>query len=184
MVIDANMYWFPEELFGDREALDRFIAEAPRFYGTNVYLKKGEGPTQIVVEKPEGFPSLNYAEGDYRLETMLADMDEAGVDRAILKVPGCNEWMSLEMCRRFNDGMAAYAEASAGGWCRLRSCLRPAAPAWMPKSTAASTSSALPACSSAPITARAISMTDSLPRSSRSSTRRAPRSMCTMCPFR
>lgn len=43
---------------------------------------------------------------------MLADMDEAGVDKAILKVPGCNEWMSLEMCRRFNDGMAAYAEAS------------------------------------------------------------------------
>lgn len=114
MVIDANMYWFPEELFGDREALDRFIAEAPRVYGTNVYLKRGEGPTQIVVEKPEGFPSLNYAEGDYRLETMLADMDEAGVDRAILKVPGCNEWMSLEMCRRFNDGMAAYAKASGG----------------------------------------------------------------------
>lgn len=33
MVIDANMYWFPEELFGDREALDCFIAEAPASMG-------------------------------------------------------------------------------------------------------------------------------------------------------
>lgn len=113
MVIDANMYWFPEELFSDEEALDRFVAEAPRAYDTNVYLKR-DGVTQVVVEKPTGFPSLNYAQGDYVLETMLADMDEAGVDKAVLKVPGCNEWMSLEMCRRFNDGMAAYAKASEG----------------------------------------------------------------------
>lgn len=114
MVIDANMYWFPEELFKDPEALDRFVAEAPRAYDTNVYLKRDADVTQVVVEKPTGFPSLNYAEGDYVLETMLADMDEAGVDKAVLKVPGCNEWMSLEMCRRFNDGMAAYAKASGG----------------------------------------------------------------------
>lgn len=114
MVIDANMYWFPEELFSDPEALDRFIAEAPRAYDTNVYKKEEGGVTQIVVEKPTGFPSLNYAQGDYVLDHMLKDMDEAGVEKAVLKVPGCNEWMSLEMCRRFNDGMAAYAEASNG----------------------------------------------------------------------
>lgn len=114
MVIDANMYWFPEELFSDPEALDRFVAEAPRAYDTNVYLKTDGGVTQVVVEKPTGFPSLNYAQGDYVLETMLADMDAAGVDKSVLKVPGCNEWMSLETCRRFNDGMAAYARASEG----------------------------------------------------------------------
>lgn len=114
MVIDANMYWFPEELFDDAEALDRFVAESPRTYDTNVYLKQGEDACQVVVEKPTGFPSLNYAKGDYILEQMLADMDEAGVDKAVLKVPGCNEWMSLEMCQRFNDGMAAYAQASKG----------------------------------------------------------------------
>lgn len=114
MVIDANMYWFPEELFDDAEALDRFVAESPRTYDTNVYLKQSEDACQVVVEKPTGFPSLNYAKGDYILEQMLADMDEAGVDKAVLKVPGCNEWMSLEMCQRFNDGMAAYAQASKG----------------------------------------------------------------------
>ncbi len=113
MIIDANMYWFPEELFEDEEALDRFVAEAPRAYDTKVYLKH-EGATQIIVERPTGYECLNYAQGDYVLEKMLADMDEAGVDKAILKVPGCNEWMSLDMCRRFNDGMAAFSKASGG----------------------------------------------------------------------
>jgi hypothetical protein len=89
MVIDANMYWFPEELFTDEEALSRFVAEAPRAFDTNVYLTEKDGLRQVIVEKPAGFPSLNYAQGDYVLETMLADMDEAGVDKAVLKVPGC-----------------------------------------------------------------------------------------------
>ncbi len=114
MVIDANMYWFPEGLFDDPEALDRFVAEAPRAYDTNAYLKESDGVRQVVVEKPTGFPSLNYAQGDYTLERMLADMDEAGVDAAVLKVPGCNEWMSLETCQLFNDGMARHARESGG----------------------------------------------------------------------
>lgn len=114
MVIDANMYWFPEALFQDEQALARFIAEAPRAYGTNVYLKEDGDVRQIIVEKPAGFPSLNYAQGDYVLESMLADMDAAGVDKAVLKVPGCNEWMSLETCKLFNDGMADFARRSGG----------------------------------------------------------------------
>ncbi|SHE24804.1 amidohydrolase family protein [Actinomyces glycerinitolerans] len=112
MIIDANMYWFPEELFTDAEALDRFISEVPRAFDINVYRTCKDGINQLIVEKPAGFPALNYVQGDYVLQTMLADMDAAGVDKAVLKVPGCNEWMSLEMCRRFNDGMAAYAEST------------------------------------------------------------------------
>lgn len=112
MVIDANMYWFPEELFTNEQALSRFIAEAPRAYDTNVYLKDADGVRQVIVEKPAGFEALNYAQGDYVLEHMLTDMDEAGVDKAVMKVPGCNEWMSLATCRLFNDGMARFAERS------------------------------------------------------------------------
>jgi hypothetical protein len=41
-------------------------------------------------------------------------MDEAGVEIALLKVPGCHEWMSLEMCRLFNDGMYEHAKRSNG----------------------------------------------------------------------
>ena len=114
MTIDANMYWFPESLFTDEEALARFVAEAPQDENTRVYLRDADGVRQIIVEKPAGYEALNYAQGDYVLERMLADMDEAGVDVAVLKVPGANEWMSLETCRLFNDGMAEYARRSNG----------------------------------------------------------------------
>lgn len=36
------------------------------------------------------------------------------MDVAVLKVPGANEWMSLETCKFFNDGMADYARRSNG----------------------------------------------------------------------
>ena len=114
MVVDANMYWIPESLFTSEEVLARFVAEAPQDENTRVYLKEGDGVRQVIVEKPAGYEALNYAQGDYVLESMLADMDEAGVDVAVLKVPGANEWMSLETCRFFNDGMADYALRSGG----------------------------------------------------------------------
>jgi hypothetical protein len=53
-------------------------------------------------------------QGDYVLENQLADMDAAGVEKALLKVPGCHEWMSLEMCIRFNNGMHEYEKKSGG----------------------------------------------------------------------
>ncbi|WP_321973102.1 amidohydrolase family protein [Paratractidigestivibacter sp.] len=114
MVIDANMYWVPESLFTNEEVLARFVGEAPQDESTRVYLKDEGGVRQVVVEKPAGYPALNYAQGDYVLERMLADMDEAGVDVAVLKVPGANEWMSLDTCKFFNDGMAEYARLSGG----------------------------------------------------------------------
>ncbi len=114
MVIDANMYWVPESLFTNDEVLARFVGEAPQDEHTRAYLKDEGGVRQVIVEKPAGYEALNYAQGDYVLERMLADMDEAGVDVAVLKVPGANEWMSLETCKFFNDGMADYARRSNG----------------------------------------------------------------------
>lgn len=115
MIIDANSYWFDERIFHDETLCEQFLAEVPRAYDTEGYLTMNSaGKRQIVIEMPAGSPGLNYIEGDYTLEKRLADMDEAGVDKAILKLPGCHEWMSLEMCRRFNDGMAADAKASSG----------------------------------------------------------------------
>ena len=114
MTIDANMYWVPESLFTNEEVLARFVGEAPQGEHTKVYLRDADGVRQVIVEKPAGFEALNYAQGDYVLEHMLADMDEAGVDVAVLKVPGANEWMSLETCKFFNDGMADYARRSNG----------------------------------------------------------------------
>ena len=58
MIVDANMYWFPEEFFTDQEALEEFIELAPRIYDTNVYATQSDGIKQIIVEKPVGFPSV------------------------------------------------------------------------------------------------------------------------------
>ena len=114
MVVDANMYWVPEKLFCNENLLARFVGEAPQDEQTRAYLRDADGVRQVVVEKPAGYEALNYAQGDYVLDTMLADMDESGVDVAVLKVPGANEWMSMEMCRLFNDGMADFARRSGG----------------------------------------------------------------------
>ncbi|MCD7886068.1 MAG: amidohydrolase, partial [Clostridiales bacterium] len=69
MIIDANLYWFPERVFEDEKALNTFLSEIPRNYGTNGYLKVNDnGTRQIVIEKPTGYQSLNYVQGDYKLE--------------------------------------------------------------------------------------------------------------------
>lgn len=114
MVIDANMYWLPEELFTDNKLLKEFLSEMPDEYGWYGYVKELEenGLKQIVIEKPKGFQNLNYVQGEYLLTKQLKDMDQAGVDKAILKLPGCHEWMNLSLCKIFNDGMAEHAKKS------------------------------------------------------------------------
>ena len=114
MVIDANLYWFDETVFDDEKLLNQFINEIPKQYGMNGYVKTNDGLKQIVIEKPKGSQNLNYLQGEYTLEKIIHDMDQAGVDKAILKMPGCSEWMSLDMCRRFNKGMYEYAKQSHG----------------------------------------------------------------------
>lgn len=114
MVIDANIYWFPESLFTDETMLKQFLAEIPQADDTTGFVKTEAGKKQIVVERPVGYASVNYLQGDYELEVLLNALVQAGVDRAVMKVPCCQEWMSVEMCRIFNDGMAKYQKESGG----------------------------------------------------------------------
>ncbi len=116
MIIDANMFWFPEEIFAEPRLMQQFLAEIPGRSGYTGYesVSEKDGQKQIVIEKPKGFQNLNYAQGDYILEKQLAAMDQAGIDKAVLKVPGCQEWLSLDTCRRFNDGMAEHVRQSGG----------------------------------------------------------------------
>ena len=84
MIIDANMYWLPETIFDDESLAARFLAAIPAdspIYGHEKTLEAGQ-PRQIVIEKPKGYPNLNYVQGDYFLEKQLADMDAAGVEKA------------------------------------------------------------------------------------------------------
>ena len=115
-VIDATLYWFPEELVTNDELAEKFLSEIPVQYGIKGYLKENpeSGLRQYVIEKPVGSENLNYVQGDYLLEKQLSDMDKAGVDKAVLKLSCQQEWMSLDMCRLFNDGMAAHVKKSQG----------------------------------------------------------------------
>lgn len=116
MVIDANLYWIPEELFTDEELQKHFLSVVPEKYEWYGKIEEipGSGKLQFIMEKPKGFANLNYVQGDYTLEKELADMDAAGVDKAVMKTPGCSEWLDLPLCRYFNDHAAAHAAKSGG----------------------------------------------------------------------
>jgi predicted TIM-barrel fold metal-dependent hydrolase len=112
MIIDDNMHWLPENLFKDKALRDSFINCVPYAYGECARVKAIPGTKleQIVIEKPMGYENLNYAENQYDSETQLADMDEAGVDIAILRIPCWQEWLPLDMCKTVNDGLAEHVK--------------------------------------------------------------------------
>ena len=115
MIIDANVYWLPEELFTDPTITEAFLRCVPQEYNVRASAHSTtDGDVEIRIEKPLGCENLNYFGKDYAMERQLADMDTAGVDKAILKLPGCQEWLSLELCRFFNDAVAKHVKESDG----------------------------------------------------------------------
>lgn len=115
MIIDVNMHHLPEDLFTNETVLNGFLTTAPRGFGEVAYLSTTEsGARQLILEKPKGRPNLNYVEGDYSLEMKLKAMDENGVDKAILRVPVWQEWLSLETCRIVNNNAADMCKRSKG----------------------------------------------------------------------
>lgn len=114
MKIDANMYWLPEKLFEDQTLMEEFLEAMPSEFGWYGYAVDKGDRRQIVIEKPKGYQNLNYVQGEYELEQQLRDLDEAGMDKAVLKLPGCHEWMTLSLCHLFNDLMAEHGAASHG----------------------------------------------------------------------
>lgn len=115
MIIDCNVHHLPQNLFTDEKMLDGFFSTAPRPYGWVPSLEKlPTGKTQLKLEMPKGYPVLNYVEGDYSLESKLKAMDDAGVDKAIIRVPVWQEWLRLDTCKIINDEAAAMCKASNG----------------------------------------------------------------------
>lgn len=126
MVIDSNIYWLPESLFTDIDLQEKFFSAIPHEYGWYGRMETLEnGKKQIILEKPEGSANLNYVQGEYELGVQLADMDSAGIDMGLLKVPGCHEWLTPELCHTFNAGMAEHSKASGGRLVPL-ACIAPA----------------------------------------------------------
>ena len=63
---------------------------------------------QIVIAKPEGHENLNYAENQYDPALRVKDMDGAGVDLAVLRIPVWQSWLPLDLCKQVNDLLAAH----------------------------------------------------------------------------
>jgi len=121
MIIDANMHWLPENLFKDKFLLDSFINCVPCAYGeyARIALIPGTKLQQIIIEKPQGYENLNYAEDQYDPKNRVKDMDEAGVDIGILRIPCWQEWLSFETCKLVNDRLAKQIKQYPGRFVAL-----------------------------------------------------------------
>ncbi|MDR3288029.1 MAG: amidohydrolase [Peptococcaceae bacterium] len=116
MIIDINMHHLPEDLFTNEKIMDGFLSTAPRSFGEIAYLSTTPetGARQLILEKPKGYQNINYVEGDYSLEAKLRAMDDAGVDKALLRVPVWEEWLRLDTCKIVNDQAASICQRSGG----------------------------------------------------------------------
>ena len=116
MIIDCNMHWMPETLFKDEALLNAFLRTAPK--SANVYAKLSTVPgtqnVQMVIEQPKGYPNLNYTTLDVDAVTRVANMDKAGVQKAILRLPCWEEWIDLEMAKKINNMMAQTVKKYPG----------------------------------------------------------------------
>ncbi|VDG22438.1 amidohydrolase family protein [Lactiplantibacillus mudanjiangensis] len=115
MIIDANVYWLPAELFTDEQLQQRFIQAVDNGHDAKATVSTlTDGTKKIVIEQPIGQSSLDYFQNDYQLTKQLADMDAGQVDQAILKLPGCQAWLPLDLCKVFNRAVAKHIQASHG----------------------------------------------------------------------
>lgn len=115
MIIDANVYWLPNELFTDEHLQNKFIQAINNGHDSKATVTNNpDGTKKIVIEEPIGQSSLDYFQNDYLLDHQLHDMNLAHVDLAVLKLPGCQEWMDIELCKIFNRAVAKHVKASHG----------------------------------------------------------------------
>lgn len=121
MIIDSNMHWLPENLFDDEALLDSFLCVVPKEYGVHAKLAPipGKNLRQIVIEQPKGCEVLNYAENQYCCEEQIKDMNEAGIDIGMLRIPCWQEWLDLETCKKLNNGLAGHLKAHPGRFLAL-----------------------------------------------------------------
>jgi predicted TIM-barrel fold metal-dependent hydrolase len=107
MIVDNNMHWMPETMFTDEALLEEILRIPPR--SEECFAEKttipGTDKVQIILEQPKGYQNVNYTESDADAEKRIKTMDEIGIDKAILRVPVIEEWLNLEMSRKFNDLM-------------------------------------------------------------------------------
>lgn len=120
-VVDANMHWLPDTLFTDESLQEAMMGCIPRHHGIHARVEQipGKDLRQIIIEEPKGFVNINYAESQYSLEGQLTDMEKAGIDHAVFRIPVWQEWLNLETSKRVNDGLADYVARGKGKFTAL-----------------------------------------------------------------
>ena len=115
MIVDIDMHWHPESVFSDKSLLNAYI-RSTKAAGQFVELRDipGTKKQQMVVCQPEGVENLNLADVFVGVEDRLKAMDEAGVDKGILRICCFQQWMNLELLKRVNNLMADYIKQYPG----------------------------------------------------------------------
>lgn len=115
-IIDDNMHFLPPDLLTNIKLRDAFVESVPREYGQFASVQKipGTDHDQIVLEWPKGYENLNFSQIHVDPDSRIVAMEEAGVDRAILRVPCWQEWIDLELCKKVNNDIASYIEQHPG----------------------------------------------------------------------
>ena len=95
LLIDVHHHWMPEE----------------HYHGVERWLRPGEearranGVLEIYRDNLCVLPNLTTLM--YRADAQLEAMDTVGVQTAVLHAANWLEWLTMDNCRTFNDGMAA-----------------------------------------------------------------------------
>lgn len=115
MIIDANVYWLPAELFTDEPLQQKFVQAVNNGRDSKAIVSTlPDGSKKFVIEEPIGQSSLDYFQNDYTFDHQLHDMAAGHIDQAVLKLPGCQEWLDLDLCKIFNRAVAKHVQASHG----------------------------------------------------------------------
>jgi hypothetical protein len=92
-----------------------YLNSVPRGYGNEIKLGTvpGTNRPQVVICKPKGFENLNYTSTHTDHRSRIKALDEAGIDKVVLRLPCWEEWLSLKASKKTNDLMAKYVNEHA-----------------------------------------------------------------------
>ena len=109
------MMWMPSTIWSDEKLLSMYMSSVPKGYDYDARLETVPGTKrkQIVIAKPKGYDGLNFTNLFTDPLIRLKAMEEAGVDKALLRHPCWEEWLNLEACRKVNNLMAKYVDKHA-----------------------------------------------------------------------
>jgi predicted TIM-barrel fold metal-dependent hydrolase len=109
MIIDLNMHWHSPDLFKDKSLLKRYLRCFPRGYDDmQIELKTlpGTNKPQMVVSQPRGYENLNTTEVTIDPKGLIEAMNQAGVDKGIIRPCCWQGWFDFETSKIINDLMA------------------------------------------------------------------------------